>query len=192
MLAGGLGSRIGGDKAVVSLGGRPLVSYALGALREALGPTGPVAVVAKRDTLLPALPAGVAVWIEPDEPRHPLTGIVCALERAGGRDVLVLAVDLPLVTAGVLRGLLDAAAAPVMAARAGGRAQPLCALYAASSLPLLRAAPPGWRLNDIIAELGAVAVDVGDANALLNVNTLQDAQRAEALLAARGCRRQCE
>lgn len=188
VLAGGLGRRIGGDKAVVLMGGRPLVSYGLAALREAFA-SEPV-VVAKSDTELPALPAGVRVWVEPDEPRHPLTGIVRALECAGGRDVVVLAVDLPLVTPVLLRALVEEAGprggSPVVVARAGGRMQPLCAVYAASVLPLLRAAPVDGRLNSIIEGMGAVAVDVADADALLNVNTPGDARRAQALLAAQG------
>jgi len=36
VLAGGAGRRLGGSKATVQLGGRPLLAYALGALRGAL------------------------------------------------------------------------------------------------------------------------------------------------------------
>src|SRR5438477_12761169 len=70
ILAGGAGRRIGGSKALVKLHGRPLISYPLAAMREALGD---IAIVAKADTELPSLP-GVTVWIEPDVPRHPLVG----------------------------------------------------------------------------------------------------------------------
>ena len=67
VLAGGQGQRIGGEKAVVSLGGQPLVSYPVQALRSVLFE---VRVVAKPGTELPAL-HGVEIWIEPPEPRHP-------------------------------------------------------------------------------------------------------------------------
>ena len=50
ILAGGGGRRIGGDKAIVELQGRPLISYPLEAVREALGQ---VAILAKADTKLP-------------------------------------------------------------------------------------------------------------------------------------------
>jgi len=181
VLAGGLGRRAGGDKAMLPIGGRPMVSYGLAALREALD-SEPV-VVAKRGT---ALPEGVAVWVEPDEPRHPLTGIVHALERAGGRDVVVLAVDLPLVPAGVVQGLLDAAEAsraPVVVAREpDGRVQPLCGVYSASGLVGLRAASvAGGRMSSVIEEMGAVAVEA-PMGVLFNVNTLADASRAEVRL----------
>ena len=59
VLAGGLGSRIGGDKALVQLAGRPLISYPLAAA-QAAGLD--AVVVAKRSTSLPhsrrARPAG--------------------------------------------------------------------------------------------------------------------------------------
>ena len=79
LLAGGSGSRLGpGSKPAALLGGRPLASYPAAAL-EAVCER--VAVVCKRDTELPELP-GVERWDEPDEPRHPLTGIVHALVTA--------------------------------------------------------------------------------------------------------------
>src|SRR5256885_1284659 len=99
VLAGGLGRRLGGSKATVALAGRPLISYPLQALRSALGA---VVVVAKGDTQLPdGLEA--PVWVEPEHPRHPLTGLVHALSLAGGRPVLVCACDLPLVTEELVR-----------------------------------------------------------------------------------------
>ena len=63
---------------------------------------------ASADTELPDLP-GTERWDEPDEPRHPLTGIVHALATAGG-PVLVCAADMPFVTADACRTLLQAAA----------------------------------------------------------------------------------
>src|ERR1700722_10994963 len=50
VLAGGKGSRMGGDKALVELAGRPLISYALQAAHDAGLPT---VIVAKRTTRLP-------------------------------------------------------------------------------------------------------------------------------------------
>ena len=96
ILAGGVGRRIGGSKAIVKLRGRPLIMYPLQALTLALGE---VAVLAKPDTELPSL-SGVTIWIEPATPQHPLVGISHALALAGDRPVLVCAADLPLVSRG--------------------------------------------------------------------------------------------
>jgi len=84
VLAGGAGTRLGGGKATVQLAGRALVEWPLAALA---GARIEAMVVAKPDTDLPALK--VPVLREPDEPRHPLLGIVTALRAAGaGRRLL--------------------------------------------------------------------------------------------------------
>ena len=89
VLAGGSGSRLAGAKPTALLAGRPLIAFPLAALAELCDP---VAVICKRGTELPELEAGVERWEEPDEPRHPITGIIHALERAEA-PVVVLASD---------------------------------------------------------------------------------------------------
>src|SRR3954463_162362 len=133
VLAGGLGRRLGGDKAIVELEGRPLALYPLEALHEVCDQ---VAVVAKRDTLLPPLGGLAQLWIEPDTPRHPLTGVVHALRLAAGRAILVVAVDLPLIDAATLRAIAatDPGGAVAVVPRVHGRLQPLCALYTPRAL----------------------------------------------------------
>ena len=139
VLAGGLGSRLGGDKPGALLAGRPLISYPLAALR---GACPRVAVVCKRSTVLPALGRGVERWEEPDEPRHPAAGVAHALQRAGG-SVLVCAADMPFVSAGDCRRLAAAAAgapeASTVVAEAAGWLQPTFAVYRPAALPALRA-----------------------------------------------------
>src|SRR4051794_783638 len=109
VLAGGAGRRLGGGKAVVDLDGRPLLAYPRGALRAGAGAA---AVVARSATGLPQLDSAVRIWLEPDEPRHPMTGVVRALKEARGRAVLCVAVDLPLVPPGVLRRIATTPVAP--------------------------------------------------------------------------------
>jgi molybdenum cofactor guanylyltransferase len=180
VLAGGDGRRIGGDKAIVELEGRPLVIYPLEALHEVCDD---VAVVAKRDTVLPSLGSVADVWIEPDEPRHPLCGIVHALQLAGGRSVIVVAVDLPLVDAPTLRLLVDTArdGAPVVP-RAHGRLQPFCALYTTGALPGLESFDPDERATDVVERLGAIVVEPEDDTAFFNVNRPEDLLHASVLL----------
>src|ERR1700730_7277627 len=112
VLAGGLGRRIRGSKAVVRLRGRPLISYPIAALKAVLAD---VAIITKPDTRLPRL-QGVTVWIEPEAPRHPLVGIVQGLALAGGRPVLACAADLPFVTPALIREIVgtDPAGAPAV------------------------------------------------------------------------------
>jgi len=129
VLAGGRGRRLGGAKPIAELGGRPLIEWPLAAAREA---GLEAVVVAKAATPLPA-DLGVPVWTEPDEPSHPLAGLVHALEKAGGRAVVAVACDMPHVTAGLLERLCGAEGA--VAARAD---LPFPARYEPAALPVLR------------------------------------------------------
>ncbi len=184
VLAGGIGQRIGGAKAVVNLRGRPLISYPLEALSAALEE---VVVVVKPETALPSL-AGVSVWIEPRTPRHPLFGIIHALARAGGRTVLVCAADLPLVTGRLISRLAAAAAAgraPATLAAFGGQLQPLLGCYHATATDPLRselARDPDASLRTVVARLHPEPVEVTDPAELFNVNDEEDLLRAAAML----------
>jgi molybdopterin-guanine dinucleotide biosynthesis protein A len=188
VLAGGAGSRIGGAKATVLLGGRPLLAWPLTALTSVLGR---VAVVTKADVELPDLGPTVQRWNEPDLPRHPITGIIEALQRARGASVFVCAVDLPLVDADLIRRLLrvdDDGALAVVAASAHPqtserRLQPLLARYAPAALAPLAAAPSNARLTESVWSLDPVVVDVPVAQ-LLNVNDAGDLEAAERALRA--------
>jgi molybdopterin-guanine dinucleotide biosynthesis protein A len=121
VLAGGRGSRLGGEKTEIELGGRPLISYPLEAARDA----GMEAfVVAKPDSRLPAL--DVEVVHEQREPSHPLVGAIAALEAAPDEVVLV-GCDMPFLT-GDLLGWLASLEAPATASVAG-RLEPFIGLY---------------------------------------------------------------
>ena len=138
VLAGGRGSRLGGDKPGALLAGRPLLLYPLAALG---GACRRVAVVCKPATALPPLPPGVERWEEPEEPRHPAAGVAHAIERAGG-GVLVCATDMPFVTSEACRQLAEAAAAApeaaAVVAEAAGWLQPAFGIYRAAALGALR------------------------------------------------------
>src|ERR1700748_1177591 len=156
IMAGGRGLRIGGQKATVELHGKPLICYPVEAVRQVLNR---VAILAKTGTRLPALP-GVAVWIEPERPRHPLVGITQALALAGGRPVLICAGDLPFVTPELIRRLVKAAPgrAPAVVACARDRMQPLLGCYQPRALELLAgpAREGTGRLMDAVAAVQPV------------------------------------
>jgi molybdenum cofactor guanylyltransferase len=188
VLAGGQGRRIGGAKATVRLDRKPLVSYPVDAVWRALGN---VAIVAKPDTRLPNLP-GTTIWIEPPEPRHPLTGILHAMGLAEGRPVVVCAGDMPFVTPSLIAAIAFAEAdrAPAVVASALGELQPLPARFEPSALgPLRRAASnPGVALREAIAALHPVPYEVEDPDCLFNVNTPDDLLQAAGMLNRRRAR----
>jgi molybdopterin-guanine dinucleotide biosynthesis protein A len=174
VLAGGRSRRMGSPKALVELGGRPLLAWALAA---ALDAGLEAVVVAKPGSALP--PLAVSVWPEPEQPAHPLTGVVAALERAAPRPVVVLACDMPFVPAELIARL---AALDAVAAAPPGEAFP--ARYASAALPVLRAGlEREAALRDVLAELAPVEVAAGGPpHALLGINDPGSLARAAALL----------
>ena len=176
VLAGGAGERLGGSKAMAELGGRKLISYPLAALAAAGIET---VIVAKPAS---ALPDGLAAAVvtEAAEPRHPLLGVVTALQHASGRCVLACACDMPLVTPGLLARL---AASPITtAAVGGGRLQPLLALYQPDAVPALEAAvAAGESATAALAALRPETIDVSERE-VFNVNTADDLAYAASIV----------
>jgi molybdopterin-guanine dinucleotide biosynthesis protein A len=180
LLAGGAGNRLGGPKAAVLLGGRPLASYPAAALASVCDR---IAVVCKRGTILPDLP-GTERWNEPDEPRHPLTGIVHALETADA-PILTCAADMPFVTGDACRTLLHATGSGVaVVATAGGILQPTFGLYAPAALDAMRSAPPDAPLARTVEGLDPIRVAL-PLTLVRSVNTPEELADAEALMADR-------
>jgi len=164
VLAGGESRRMGRPKAELELGGRTLLACAVDAARAAgLRPV----VIAKAGMRLPYVDA--ERWDEPPEPRHPLTGIVAALERAGAEGVVALACDTPLVPPALLSALAGGAARLTQVCTPDGRRHPLPGRYVLT--PELRTA-----LADLapLAAMAADLLDWPDARALLNVNSPED------------------
>jgi molybdopterin-guanine dinucleotide biosynthesis protein A len=179
---------MGGRKSTVELAGRPLISYPLNALSAALTE---VAVIAKADTELPSLP-GVTVWIEPQEPHHPLAGIVQAIGLAGDRPVLVCAADMPFVTRKLIERLAAedlGAATPAVIAKHENTAQPLLGVYRPVAVRVLaRGAAEGLSVNETVVTLGPRLLEVEDPDELFNVNTPDDLLQAAAMLDRRRVR----
>jgi len=188
VLAGGSGRRLGGRKAMAALGGRPLIFRPLAAAHAAGLET---IVLAKRTTELP--PLGEQVIHEPEHPRHPLCGVVGALEFAAARSpapaVLLLACDMPFLT-GPMLAWLAGLEGPAMV-EAGGRPQPLMSRCVAEQLPELRQALAKRR--SLAATFEALAPRIvtepelapfGDPELLcFNVNSDEDLRSAERLIA---------
>ncbi len=142
-----------------------------------------VAIVAKPGDELPELD-GVERWDEPAEPRHPLTGIVHALERAG-EPVLVCAADMPFLTPEALRTLVAAGGhANAAVAVAKGVMQPVLAVYAPAALEVFLAAEPDAPLTSTVEALGPVRVALPPP-LVRSVNTLEELAAAEEELSGR-------
>jgi molybdopterin-guanine dinucleotide biosynthesis protein A len=156
---------MGGAKAVADFGGEPLIARPLRAAADA---GLPAVVVAKAATPLP--PLAVPVWQEPDEPVHPLLGIVTALERAA-RPVVAVGCDMPFVTADLLARL---AAGPEAAVSARGQLAPFPARYEPAALPELRdALAREASVRATLAALDPATIDV-EERVVASVNTPEE------------------
>lgn len=127
--------------------------------------------------------AGARVLPDRRPGEGPLAGLETALEAASGAAVLLLACDLPAVDASLLARLarcgprFGAAGPEARVAAAGGRLQPLCALYSGSCAPIVRdALDRGERaVHRMLRAVRVTPVEAGDR--LVNVNTPEDWER---------------
>ncbi len=126
ILAGGKSTRMGTDKAFLTFRGRTLLELALELARSIAPDVRIAGDPAKYGTFAPCL-----TDLHPN--CGPLAGIHAALHASHTELNLMLAVDLPFVTPEFLQFLLaraqDSVTATVTVPRAGGRLQPLCAVY---------------------------------------------------------------
>ncbi len=181
ILAGGAARRLGGGKPSREVAGRPLVSYPADALA---GVVDLVAIVGKPGDPLPEV-EGAEVWDgESAKPRHPATGIVHALERAGG-PVLVCAADMPFVRPEDCRALIAAAEgegadrAQSAIAAAHDALEPLLGVYVPEALETLRrGAAAGSPMRTLAAALTPVLVELSE-DVLRSVNTPDELAAAD-------------
>ena len=140
ILAGGRSSRMGRDKAWLPLDGRPLLASQLERV-SSLDP-GELIISGRPGVDYSAFPYRVVLDAEPD--RGPLGGITTAFAATSAPQLLVLAVDLPHMTADWLRQLLGrSTSACGVVPRVEGEWQPLAALYPRACRGIVREALRG-------------------------------------------------
>ncbi|HEU5352315.1 MAG TPA: molybdenum cofactor guanylyltransferase [Terracidiphilus sp.] len=199
VLAGGASSRMGRDKALVEVAGRPLAAHAVGILREAGLPARIAGARTELDNFAPVVK---------DAGGGPLAGVCAALEAAEAELAVFLPVDMPL-TPGALIGYLlhhaRATGAAVTVPRQCGFAQTFPAVVRRAALSELRrvlengeggcfaaftqaAERLGMPLAQVdvetLAQCGQVTHPLGIAGRhwLMNVNTPEEVEQAAKLL----------
>ena len=187
--AGGQSQRMGRDKALVPLAGKPLIEHLLAQVsdlgEEVLITTNNPPAYAYLDFRLVSDPI-------PD--MGALAGIHTALAAAHGDTVLVLACDLPFVCRPLLEHLISLAPkADVVIPDHDGRYEPLHAVYNKHNcLPLIEEEPAAGekQIISFFPSLRVLSVKEPDLSRLderglsfFNVNTPEDLARAESLLA---------
>lgn len=184
ILAGGQGRRMGGaDKALVPLGGQPLIAHVLARLRPQVDG---VLISANGDATRLA-PFGCEVVADTSR-QGPLSGVLAALTRAadlGASHVVSVPVDTPFLPLDLVRDLRRAAGASptgLAIAATGDGDHPATALWPVALAPALAAylAAGGARISTFTDAQGAARCRFADAAAFANLNTPEDLAAAEA------------
>ena len=185
ILTGGASTRMGSDKAHLTIGGQA------GATRLArlLEPLFEELLLVGGDP--PPDAAGRRVP-DCDGPVCALRGLLAALEAARAPRVLVVATDLPLLTPELLLALVAWPEAQAVVPRSEDGLHPLCALYArdaAARAAREQLAAGRLKLQGLLDSLQVAILEPRDlaaidptGHALFNVNTPEQRARAEALL----------
>ncbi|KPK91907.1 MAG: hypothetical protein AMJ88_12180 [Anaerolineae bacterium SM23_ 63] len=183
--AGGDSQRMGGDKALLPLAGKPLIEHLLMRVKD-LGEDILVTTNRPRDYAF----LGVRLVSDPVPGLGVLNGLHVALDAALGKSVLVLACDMPFVSRPLVEHLVSLATrADVVVPYHDSGFEPLHAIYAKPAcLPAIGAALAAGekRLTSFYPMVEVLPVEGSDLSRLdprglsfFNVNTLEDLAQAE-------------
>ncbi len=135
LLAGGKSTRMGRDKAGLIIDGQPLWQRQL----ATLGATDPAELFISGKPGGPYAEAGVPIVIDAQPGLGPLAGLAAALHHARHESLVVLAIDLPAMTAVFLSALqrIATAAGRGVVPKSEEWFEPLAAIYPRRCLPLV-------------------------------------------------------
>ena len=174
VLVGGASSRMGANKAFLTLHDRPM----------ALHVAEMVADVAGNVTLIgpPAVYGHLGLLVVPDQRSGcgPLAGIETALGLTTADFNLIVACDLPGLSAQLLKVIFEAAEAhPDADVTMPAGPEPLCAVYRSRALTAIRdALDQGTRkITDAFAKLRLQVLPIADIRPFANINTPDDWRR---------------
>ena len=174
VLAGGESRRMGRDKALLEIDGRPLVAQIGSLVKEAAGSAAIVGDPRRYGGLgFPVIPDRIAGL-------GPLGGLLTALEERRADWNLIVACDMPGLKANTLAHLVrkieDSGAARAIVPVSVRGEEPLCALYHRECLAQVSRAiaDKSLRMKDLTAKLDAVWVSGFDAGVFDNVNRPAD------------------
>lgn len=185
VLAGGASTRMGRNKALLPVAGRPLIAHIIERLRPIANE---VLIIARDPTLYRFL--NLPVVTDRYTGIGPLAGLHAALSAARGDLVALVACDMPFVRADVFAYLIRLTYdVDVVMPRLGGREEPLHAVYRRQTcLPAVEAAIAEGKRR-LIAFLPRVRVRYVDDHALravdstlqsfVNVNTPEEWEEAK-------------
>ncbi|HZU80927.1 MAG TPA: molybdenum cofactor guanylyltransferase [Acidimicrobiales bacterium] len=184
LLTGGASRRLGRDKATVAFGGERCAARVAGVLATVARPVLEIGPGVSGLRSVPDAQPGAG----------PLAALVTGCRALGtertGIPVLVLACDVPLVTAALLRLLATWPGTGSAVPLVDGRPQPLCARFSAAAVARATAALAGGErsLRPLLASPDVELLDasvwgpVADPVVFVDIDTPEDLARVEAVL----------
>ena len=191
ILAGGRARRLGGrSKALLSIGDQRIIDHQIAVMRTVADEFAVVTADTDRYSAL-----GVPVWADLISDSGPLGGIYTALVNATSSHTLVVASDMPFVTASFLKYLVRVGQdVDVAIPRTTDGYQPLCACYAGTCASVIRRHIESGTLKvtDLLSEVSVHEIGPAelepfdpDERLFFNVNTPDDYARCFKLMAHR-------
>ncbi|MCK6371951.1 MAG: NTP transferase domain-containing protein [Gammaproteobacteria bacterium] len=178
VLAGGRSDRLGRDKAALAISGMSLLERAVTLLSAAVDD---VMVSVRPDQRADHVRRRFRLVLDDDERIGPAAGVLAAHRLDPRSAWLVLACDMPRVSAAHLQALV-AARRPDRGGTAyrsitDDRPEPLCAIFEPATLTALREAVDaghGSSLRDLLLRVHPVLLDAPGRDALGSINTTED------------------
>jgi molybdopterin-guanine dinucleotide biosynthesis protein A len=195
ILAGGMSTRLGRDKAIEPLAGQPLIVRVLSMLSGVTDASVVVVNDEHRAAELP-LPEDVVVAVDAYPGSGSLGGIFTGLQAADTEWALVVACDMPFLNPALLSRILELRAGhDVVTPVLDGRPEPTHALYSKACLPHMeeRLRHNKLKITGFYEKVRVRYIDEDEVDRLdpgrlsfFNVNTEDDLDRAKSLVAAEG------
>lgn len=190
VLAGGRSRRLGTDKALVRLGNETLLERSVRTLEAVARHV----VIAGGESGRYAIP-GIPCLADTIPDAGPLGGLCAAMQSTDAETILLLACDLPFVSAPLMQLLLTTdAGTPVVIPRSGGIVQPLCGRFATNLRPSLQAylAGGGRKVMGFVSTCPHAFCDIEPGHPLYhpsllsNINFRDDLVQAASIMQQRG------
>lgn len=186
ILAGGKSSRMGSDKGLIELCGKPLISYAISSLSAICDRI----IISSSSNSYEAF--GFEVIGDEFPGIGPMGGIYSALKKSSTEKNLVLSCDLPFVSAGLLSFILNNSDGYEVAVPCEGDLyyEPLCAFYRHSVLDKMVAFihERNYKLPDLFEKVSINKLKIDRNNSLfhehvfMNINSKHELTAAEKLM----------
>jgi molybdopterin-guanine dinucleotide biosynthesis protein A len=196
ILAGGFSRRLGRDKGLIVLKGKPLLLHVVESVSQGVDEI--VVVVSseiQKKNFATVLEGKASFVIDKTESKGPLVGAMTGFENTQGEYSLLLPCDTPLVSAQIVQFLLEMCInrSAVIPRWPNGYIEPLQAAYRTKSA--LTAAKTAFKQGKLnmrsmidnlrgVRYISTIALEEMEPKLLtfFNINTLQDLKKAESLL----------